>query len=70
MTHADAVALEQKSPMNEFKPLVSPQTSVRRETTPAAEPLTVPRDLNDLPISNWDEYKNWCEKVKENWDVN
>ena len=56
--------------MNEFKPLTPIDPRERTEKSPAAEPLRVPRDLNDLPINNWDEYKNWCEKVKENWDVN
>lgn len=56
--------------MNEFKPLISPNRRERSETPQPVEPLTAPRDLDDLPISNWDEYKNWCEKIKENWDVN
>ncbi len=56
--------------MNEFKPLISPGSRENGENRPQAEPLAVPRDLSDLPISNWDDYKDWCEKVKENWDVN
>ncbi len=56
--------------MNEFKPLTSPGSRENGENRPPAEPLAVPRDLAKLPISNWDDYKNWCEKVKENWDVN
>ncbi|MFK7888910.1 MAG: hypothetical protein AB8G16_18795 [Gammaproteobacteria bacterium] len=56
--------------MNEFKPFNTPDPRDNRENRPVAEPLAVPRDIDDLPISNWDEYKNWCEKVKENWDVN
>ena len=22
----------------------------------------------DLPVGNWDVYRTWCQKVKDNWD--
>ncbi len=56
--------------MNEYEPHIPRDRRENGESGPKAEPLAVPRDLSDLPISNWDDYKNWCEKVKENWDVN
>lgn len=56
--------------MNEYKPLVPPDRRESRENGTTVEPLSVPRDVDDLPVSNWDDYKNWCEKVKQNWDVN
>lgn len=55
--------------MNDFKP-ISIDPRERPEAKPGSEPSTGSRDLADLPISNWDDYKSWCEKVKENWDVN
>ena len=56
--------------MNEFKPLVPPNRRENGENAAPQEPLEIPRDVADLPVSNWDDYKNWCEKVKQNWDVN
>ncbi|MEM6640839.1 MAG: hypothetical protein AAF610_13160 [Pseudomonadota bacterium] len=56
--------------MNEFKPLGPLVPRDNRDKPPQAEPASSARDVDDLPISNWDEYKKWCEKVKENWDVN
>lgn len=55
--------------MNDFKP-TSIDPREKPEAVPGSEPMSVPRDLADLPITNWDDYKSWCEKVKENWDVN
>jgi hypothetical protein len=56
--------------MNEYKPLVSPSRRENSDNGTTVEPLAIPRDVSDLPVSNWDDYKNWCEKVKQNWDVN
>ena len=56
--------------MNEYERHISHNPRENVDRVPKAEPLSVPRDLSDLPISNWDDYKNWCEKVKQNWDVN
>lgn len=55
--------------MNDYKPFsIDPRE--KPEVVPGADSLSAPRNLGDLPISNWDDYKSWCEKVKENWDVN
>ena len=56
--------------MNEVKPLVSPRLRDNGDAKVPPESLDGGRDVSDLPISNWDDYKSWCEKVKENWDVN
>jgi len=56
--------------MNEVKPLVPVTPRENSESVSHQETLDTPRNLGDLPISNWDDYKSWCEKVKENWDVN
>ena len=29
---------------------------------------TVDRDPSRLPVNNLDAYKNWCQRVKEDWD--
>lgn len=56
--------------MNDYKPLVSPHLRDSTDKQVPPESLDGSRDVTDLPISNWDDYKSWCEKVKENWDVN
>lgn len=56
--------------MNEVKPLVPVVPRDNGESASPGETLESSRDLGNLPISNWDDYKSWCEKVKENWDVN
>ena len=55
--------------MQDFKPFsIDPRD--KREAPANAEPPPPSRDIDDLPISDWDEYKSWCEKVRENWDIN
>ena len=29
---------------------------------------SVDRDPSRLPINNLDAYKNWCQRVKDDWD--
>ncbi len=24
----------------------------------------------DLPVSTYDDYKTWCDKVRQEWDIN
>ncbi len=38
--------------------------SVRGE----ADDATV--DGTDLPVSTYDDYKSWCDKVRQEWDIN
>ncbi len=33
-----------------------------------ADHLENSRDPSDLPVNNWEAYRNWCQKVKEHWD--
>ena len=56
--------------MNEFKPMGQSDRRENSDEGSKREPLAVPRDVSDLPVSSWDDYRNWCEKVKQNWDVN
>ena len=30
--------------------------------------VTVDRDPSRLPINNLDAYKNWCQRIKDDWD--
>ncbi len=25
---------------------------------------------SDLPVSTYDDYKTWCDKVRQEWDIN
>ncbi|MFK8029799.1 MAG: hypothetical protein AB8G18_06135 [Gammaproteobacteria bacterium] len=25
---------------------------------------------NDLPVATYDDYKTWCDKVRQEWDIN
>ena len=55
--------------MNDLKSLVARLPQENGDASSRPENAS-PRDRTSLPISNWDDYKSWCEKVKENWDVN
>lgn len=57
--------------MNEFKvtPGVQPHSlsdavSVRGE----ADDSDV--ESSDLPVNTYDDYKSWCDKVRQEWDIN
>ncbi len=28
------------------------------------------REPSRLPVGTYDDYKSWCEKVRQEWDVN
>ena len=28
------------------------------------------RESKDLPVSTYADYKTWCDKVRQEWDVN
>ncbi len=43
---------------------LSDAVSVRGE----ADDATV--DGTDLPVSTYDDYKSWCDKVRQEWDIN
>ena len=36
--------------------------------TPESDENAVDRDPSRLPVNNLDAYKNWCQRVKEDWD--
>ena len=36
--------------------------------TPEVDVEEVNRDPSRLPINNLDAYKNWCQRVKADWD--
>lgn len=55
--------------MNELKPFDADEPLESADAVDAPETEEPSRDLAELPVTNWDDYKSWCEKVKENWDV-
>jgi len=57
--------------MSEFKAApgvgshnLSDAVSVRGEADDASV------EGNDLPVSTYDDYKSWCDKVRQEWDIN
>lgn len=57
--------------MNEFK--VSPGVQSHNQSD-AVSVRGEADDSNvegtDLPVSTYDDYKTWCDKVRQEWDIN
>ncbi len=43
---------------------LSDGVSVRGETEDAVE------EGSNLPVNTYDDYKTWCDKVRQEWDIN
>ena len=57
--------------MSDFKAVPGvPSQSLPDAVSVRGEAEDAVADGSDLPVNTYDDYKTWCDKVRQEWDIN
>lgn len=56
--------------MSEFKYQPGFEPHKVPDVVSSHEPAETGPEKSRLPVSTYDDYKSWCDKVREEWDIN
>ena len=57
--------------MSDFKATPGvPSQNLRDAVSVRGEAEETNAESSDLPVSTYDDYKTWCDKVRQEWDIN
>lgn len=57
--------------MSDFKAVPGVNTpNLRDAVSVRGEAEDKAAEGTDLPVSTYDDYKTWCDKVRQEWDIN
>ena len=68
MNLAELLSIEDETLNNETKTVYHGQYKDAVRPVVATVPVESSDKKTDLPVGNWDVYRTWCQKVKDNWD--